>query len=68
MPFFPSHFMLIVIILLFCIVPVILPFGKIFAKAGFPSVLGVLMIVPLVNFILLFFLAFSEWPALRKSQ
>jgi hypothetical protein len=47
---------------------VVFPFMKIFKKAGFPSALGVLMIVPLVHFVMLFFLAFSEWPALRKSE
>jgi len=37
------------------------PFREIFKKAGFPPILSVLMLVPLVNLILLYFVAFSEW-------
>ena len=40
---------------------VIIPYWKIFGKAGFPRVLGILMIIPLVNLILLYVLAFSQW-------
>jgi hypothetical protein len=40
---------------------VIVPYWKIFGKAGFPRVLGLLMIVPFVNLILLYVLAFSKW-------
>ncbi|WP_439889152.1 hypothetical protein ACSX1C_09140 [Pseudomonas sp. MBLB4123] len=41
---------------------VILPFCLIFKKAGYSQWLGLLMIVPLVNLVLLYFLAFSAWP------
>ena len=41
---------------------IILPFCFIFRKAGYSQWLGLLMIVPVINFILLYFLAFSEWP------
>jgi hypothetical protein len=44
---------------------VVLPFWKIFAKAGFSGVLAVLMIIPIVNLFMIFFLAFAEWPALK---
>ncbi len=37
------------------------PFRVIFEKAGFQPNLSVLMLVPLVNLILLYFVAFSEW-------
>jgi ATP-dependent Zn protease len=37
------------------------PFRVIFKKAGFQPILSVLMLVPLVNLILLYFVAFSEW-------
>jgi branched-subunit amino acid transport protein AzlD len=67
MAFAPTHIIILIIILIITL-SVVLPFMKIFKKAGFPSALGVLMIVPLVHFIMLFFLAFSEWPALRKSE
>jgi hypothetical protein len=41
---------------------IILPFCFIFKKAGYSSWLGLLMVVPIVNLVLLYFLAFSEWP------
>lgn len=41
---------------------------RIFAKAGFSGWLALLMLVPLVNVGMLFFLAFAEWPALRNRQ
>lgn len=45
---------------------VILPFWFIFSKAGHSKWLSLLMVVPLVNLILLYFLAFSQWP--RESN
>lgn len=46
---------------------IVLPFWKIFTKAGFPGPLAILMIVPFANIIMIFFLAFAEWPALKGS-
>ncbi len=45
----------------------VVPYWKIFKKAGFAPALSLLMIVPLANIVMPFFLAFSEWPALKKS-
>lgn len=47
---------------------VIIPFWKIYAKAGFSKWLSLLMIVPLVNLIVLYVVAFSTWPAHRGGQ
>ena len=44
---------------------IVLPFWKIFTKAGFPGPLAVLVIIPFVNILMIFFLAFAEWPALK---
>ncbi len=46
---------------------VVVPFWFIFKKTGHPAWLSVLMVVPLVNLILLYFLAFSDWPRLREG-
>jgi uncharacterized RDD family membrane protein YckC len=46
----------------------VIPFWKICTKAGFPGALSLLMLVPLGNLILPFYLAFAEWPALRQTQ
>ena len=47
---------------------IVLPFWKIFAKAGFSGWLGLLMIVPLVNLIALYVLAFVDWPRSRRAD
>lgn len=44
---------------------VALPFWFIFSKAGYSKWLSLLMVVPLVNVILLYFLAFAKWPDQR---
>ena len=41
---------------------------QIFKKAGYSGALGLLMIVPIVNFILLLYLAFSDWPIHRDLR
>ncbi len=45
---------------------IIVPFWFIFSKAGYPKWLSLLMVVPLVNVALLYFLAFSPWPNQRN--
>lgn len=40
----------------------IVPFWKIFLRAGWSPWMSLLMVVPLVNLILLYVLAFKQWP------
>lgn len=47
---------------------VIVPFWFIFSKAGYSKWLSLLMVVPLVNVIALYFLAFSQWPSQRNTS
>ena len=47
---------------------VIVPMWFIWKKAGFSPWLGLLSIVPLVNFIMLYVLAFSEWRVTPAQQ
>ncbi|PPL18109.1 hypothetical protein UN63_02200 [Oceanisphaera arctica] len=47
---------------------VVVPFWFIFSKAGHSKWLSLLMVVPLVNVILLYFLAFSKWPNLGNRN
>lgn len=42
---------------------IIVPFWFVFGKAGFSKWLSLLMVVPLVNIAMLYFLAFSSWPS-----
>ncbi|WP_206609487.1 hypothetical protein [Thiohalobacter thiocyanaticus] len=47
---------------------IIVPFWAIFSKAGYSKWLSLLMVIPIVNLIALYFLAFSAWPSLRKRD
>jgi hypothetical protein len=44
----------------------VVPFWKIFSKAGYPGIMGIAMLVTLLNVVMLFFLGFSDWPVLRE--
>jgi uncharacterized membrane protein YhaH (DUF805 family) len=41
---------------------------KIFSKAGYSWALGLLMLIPVVNIIMAFFLAFADWPVRRELR
>jgi hypothetical protein len=43
------------------------PAWRICARAGFPGALGLLIVVPFLNLVLLYVLAFAEWPALGNQ-
>jgi hypothetical protein len=62
----PGFFELVVVgaMFLVTIVFTILPFWLIFEKAGFSGALSLLMMLPVVNVVMLFFLAFADWPVL----
>lgn len=46
---------------------VVIPAWRICVKAGYSGWLSVLTLIPLLNLGLLYFLAFSEWPAQSAS-
>ena len=46
----------------------IIPYWKIFSKAGWNGALSLLMMLPLVSLILLWVFAFSDWPTLRERR
>jgi uncharacterized membrane protein YhaH (DUF805 family) len=47
---------------IFVFLPIfVVPYWKIFSKAGFAGWLSLLMIVPFVNLVVLYVVAFSEW-------
>ncbi len=49
-------------------ITVIWPAWRICAKAGFPGALGLLIVIPVLNLFLLYFLAFAEWPSLHPKK
>jgi hypothetical protein len=68
-PVFSVIFFILMIPLVLIIVAVkILIFCKIFSKAGYSWALGLLMLVPIANIIMLFVLAFAEWPIERELR
>ena len=68
-PVFSVIFFIFMIPLVLIIVAVkILIFCKIFYKAGYSWALGLLMLVPIANIIMLFVLAFAEWPNERELR
>jgi len=46
----------------------ILIYCKIFSKAGYCWALGLLMLIPIANIIMLFVLAFADWPIQRELR
>jgi heme/copper-type cytochrome/quinol oxidase subunit 4 len=60
---FPGLIMFLIMAIL-----IILPFWIIFSKAGHSKWLSLLMVVPMVNFVMLYFLAFSTWPNQKDSS
>lgn len=41
---------------------VVIPVWRICQRAGYPGWLGVLILIPMVNLALLYFVAFADWP------
>ena len=50
------------VVLLFILVIILLPYWKIFQKAGYSGWLAICMFIPIVNIVVLFWFAFSKWP------
>jgi hypothetical protein len=55
----------IFVVLIVCCV---LPFWRICSKAGYPGALALLILVPVANLGLLFFLAFGRWPIEQRLE
>jgi len=62
--FQPFH--LIIVLLVFPLF--IIPFWYIFKKAGFTPALSLLMIVPLANLLILYYVAFSHWEIRPQTE
>jgi hypothetical protein len=45
----------------------VIPFWRICQKAGYPGVLSLLILIPLLNIVFFYFLAFARWPIERKT-
>jgi hypothetical protein len=56
------------LIITFCVVVVLIPAFRIARKLGYPSLLAVLVFLPFANVLLLWLLAFIEWPIEREFR
>lgn len=66
---FPFIAIFIVILALLIVLPIKLLIScMIFHKAGYTWALGLLMLVPIANIILIFVLAFGDWPVRRELR
>lgn len=41
---------------------VVIPVWRICQRTGYPGWLGILILIPIVNLLFLYFLAFADWP------
>ena len=64
--FFTSSTVLAVLLLLLCLSVYV--WFRIFKKAGYNSAYGFLMLVPFVNVVMIFILAFNEWPIEKQLK
>jgi len=46
----------------------VLPFWKICQKAGLAPAISLLLLIPFINLVTIYYIAFVEWPALRGKQ
>lgn len=46
----------------------VLIFCKIFSKAGYSWALGLLILVPIANIIMAFYIAFADWPIQKEVR
>jgi len=60
--------LLIAFVVLIIIAIKLLIVCKIFSKAGYSWALGLLMLIPILNIIMAFFIAFADWPVQRELR
>ena len=49
-------------------IAVVIPAWRICQRTGFPGGMGVLILIPIVNLALLYFIAFADWSVERDSE
>ena len=57
----PALLPFVFLIVVIAVVVGIVPYWKIFGKAGFSPWISLLMLVPLMNLVVLYIVAFSQW-------
>ena len=49
-------------------VVLVIPAWRICQRTGYPGWMGILILIPVINLFLLYFLAFAQWPAVRDAE
>ncbi|MDX5364297.1 MAG: hypothetical protein LPJ91_09110 [Pseudazoarcus pumilus] len=49
-------------------IAIVIPFWRICQRAGYPGWMGLLILVPMVNFLFLYFIAFARWPVAQAQD
>jgi hypothetical protein len=65
--FAPAHLLVLLFVTACYAAIIVVPFWFIFKKAGFSPFMSLLMVIPLVNLIMLYVLAFSPWRSDRHQ-
>jgi hypothetical protein len=58
--------LILTVVFIFAVVFLLIPYWRIFAKAGFSPALSLLMLVPVANIVMIYYLAFADWPSLKR--
>jgi len=59
-------FLIILVIILIVVAITIIPYWKIYQRTGQSGAMSLLQLIPLVNIIMLYILAFGDWPIERE--
>lgn len=54
--------------MLFFAILFVIPAWRICQRTGYPGALGILVLIPIVNLLFLYFIAFAAWPADKAVQ
>lgn len=49
-------------------VAVVIPVWRICRRTGYPGWMGIMILVPVINLIFLYFMAFADWPAEKARE
>lgn len=57
-----------ILVLLIYVAIAIVPFYQLWKRTGHNGWISLLMLIPVVNIVMLYILAFKEWPALKNRR
>jgi hypothetical protein len=64
----PAHILVLFLLVFPTVLCVVLPLWRILVKAGYPGPVSLLAPVPVIGVVVIFWLAFSEWPLERLAR